>query len=349
MKRKTKPRSKSKRKRRKPAPPAPSAIVLRAPVLPEHRYALNRDQVELIKRTIAKGASDDELQLFLQVAKKHRLDPFTRQLHLIPRWNKELENTDGSKGGFVRTIQIGIDGYRQMASRYSDFGSVSKAIYGVDQKCPNKPSLTVPSSAEIRVYKKGLAEPSVGEAKWSEFAPVDIDDKVAFMWRKMPYHMLAKCAEALALRKAYPDLADIYTKEEMQQGEQRERMEIPDPEYVARREEKQETSAQQFEDRAAVQYAEVIREQSKTIDIQPKKSPAAAEPTDCLFYTQLDSDRYWVTGPDALKTTVRGLLLPMWDADAQELYGTANQVGKLMAQLETRGVKIRRRERQPGE
>lgn len=188
--------------RRRPGPQ--KAIVLRVPTLPEHRYDLDGDQVELIKRTIAKGATDDELKLFLWVAKRHRLDPFTRQLHIVKRF-------DSATNQNVATIQVGIDGYRQMASRYQDFGSVSEAEYGPMSEINR---IQVPEWARVKVLKKGMTEPSVGVAYWREYAP-DLADKKAFMWRKMPRHMLAKCAEAIALRKAYPDLADIYTDDEM--------------------------------------------------------------------------------------------------------------------------------------
>ena len=237
---------------------------------------------------------------------------------------------------------MGIDGYRQMASRYPNFGSVSKAFYGPDMKCPGKPALTVPSEAEIHVFKTTLKEPSVGVARWSEFAPREMDDPNAFMWRKMPYHMLAKCAEALALRKAYPDLADIYTKEEMMQSTGRE----DEPAAVSITE-RVPLALQQFEDRASEQNAQMLRDtagQHRAIDVK-----AQPPQTDCLFYAEAGRDRYLITGPDAIKTSVRELLLPLWNADAGELYGTAAQVGKLIAQLETRGVKIRRREREAGE
>jgi hypothetical protein len=77
----------------------------------------------------------------------------------------------------------------------------------------------VPTMARVRVWKKGFDHPSIGIAFWDEYAP-NLENPQAFMWKKMPKHMLAKCAEALALRKAYPDLADIYTDEEMDQHQQ---------------------------------------------------------------------------------------------------------------------------------
>jgi phage recombination protein Bet len=141
------------------------------------------------------------------VAKKHKLDPFTRQLHCVKRWSTEA----GTK---VMAIQIGIDGYRAMAARsHKDFGSIGEPEYeyGTDPK--------IPILARIRLWKKGVEQPTVAVAFWAEIAPKDINAKEAWAWKKMPRHMLAKCAEAFALRKAYPDLADIYTDEEMAQAD----------------------------------------------------------------------------------------------------------------------------------
>ncbi len=72
-----------------------------------------------------------------------------------------------------------------------------------------------PESATVRVYRKGIERPFVGIARWKEFYPGDGGS--GFMWRKMPYHMLSKCAEALAMRKAFPqELGGLYAQEEMQ-------------------------------------------------------------------------------------------------------------------------------------
>jgi len=174
--------------------------VVAAPIA-RREHGLRPEQVALLKRTVAKDTTNDEFALFMLVARKHKLDPFTRQLHCVKRKGK-------------MAIQIGIDGYRAMAARsHKDFGSISEADYeyGVDKKTP--------ILARIKLWKKGVEQPTVATAFWQEFSPADINSPEAFMWRKMPRHMLAKCAEALALRKAYPDLADIYTDEEMMQAD----------------------------------------------------------------------------------------------------------------------------------
>jgi len=311
------------------------------PDLPVHRYDLNREQVDLLKRTIAKGASDDELALFLAVAKRHRLDPFTRQLHLIPRWDKNLPNPDGGKGGFVRTIQVGIDGYRQMASRYPDFGSVSEAEYGPMGKDPTN-KVMVPEWARVKVKKRGMTEPSVGVAYWSEYAP-PLDILEAFMWRKMPRHMLAKCAEALALRKAHPDLADVYTTEEMSRtnleatpsGRQ-----TADPEednaYLQRYKEREREAMDKLTptQRAILEEKILKSVQLGTNGAEPRKAELQA---DSLRYTYFpESETYHIDGPHDLKHENRDLLGPLWNG--KNIVATPADLGRLISQFENRKV-----------
>lgn len=182
-----------------------------AKVAPERRATgeFTPEQVGLLKRTLAKDCNDDEFAFYLWVAKKHHLDPFTRQLHVVKRYSAAIRQD-------VMTIQIGIDGYRYMAARsHPDYGGTDEPEYEFEA---DGKTLKL---ARIRVWKKGFEHATVGVAFWTEYCPSDLTAASAFMWRKMPRLMLSKCAEALALRKAYPDLADIYTDEEMSQARDR--------------------------------------------------------------------------------------------------------------------------------
>jgi phage recombination protein Bet len=172
-------------------------------VIPVHGTSLelSRDQVDLLKRTIAKDANDDEFALFLHLCKRSGLDPFARQIYAIKR-----------KGQLV--IQTSIDGYRLIADRTGLYAGSAAPLYDVDDA-------EHPNRALVTVYKlvAGAARAFEAEARWSEYAQV-FSGKLGDMWEKMPYLMLGKCAEALALRKAFPqELSGLYTHDEMGQAE----------------------------------------------------------------------------------------------------------------------------------
>ena len=184
---------------------------------------LSRNQIDLIKNTVAKGASDDELRLFIQVCKGAQLNPFMRQVHLVPRWDSKL-------GQEVRAIQVGIDGFRAVAESSGQYAGNDDPIYDGDKtiefstKAKAKNALVVPEKATVTVYKllDGQRYGFTATARWDEYYP---GEKIGFQWHIRPYLMLGKCAEALALRKAFPKLlSGMYAAEEMDRskGEEKE-------------------------------------------------------------------------------------------------------------------------------
>jgi phage recombination protein Bet len=161
------------------------------------------EKVDLLKRTFCREASDDELELFLYACKRTGLDPFMRQIHAVSRWDDKAKRK-------VMTVQTAIDGYRLIADRTGAYAGNDDAEFVADDKGP--------TAARVTVYKmvQGQRCPFTATARWDEYYP---GDKGGFMWRKMPHVMLAKVAEALALRKAFPaELSGVYTREEMEQA-----------------------------------------------------------------------------------------------------------------------------------
>ena len=159
----------------------------------------NNDELQLITNTVAKGATPDELKLFLYTAQRAGLDPLTRQIHFVKRGNQ-------------MTIQTGIDGYRAIASRTGELAGIDDPSY--DDETKNHPN-----KATVTVYRmvSGQRVAFSASARWAEYAP---QGSQGFMWQKMPFLMLGKVAEALALRKAFPlDLSGLYTQEEMAQAD----------------------------------------------------------------------------------------------------------------------------------
>jgi phage recombination protein Bet len=152
------------------------------------------DQVELIRRTICKDATDDELAVFLHVCKRTGLDPILKQIYLVKRKGKMC-------------VQVGIDGYRLVAERTGLYCGNDDPVFDSEEK---------PRRATVTIYKLVGSQrcPFTATARWDQYYPGDGD--VGFMWRRMPHLMIGKCAEALALRKAFPaELGGTYTSEEL--------------------------------------------------------------------------------------------------------------------------------------
>jgi phage recombination protein Bet len=160
-------------------------------------------QLAALKQLGLANAPKADLAVFLHYAQRTGLDPFARQLYMIER-------------GGRYTIQASIDGLRIVAQRSGEYaGQVGPFWCGddgewIDVWLDTKP----PVAAKVGVMRKGFNEPLWAVAKFDSY------NANTPIWRKMPDTMIAKCAEALALRKAFPnDLSGIYTTEEMEQAE----------------------------------------------------------------------------------------------------------------------------------
>lgn len=168
----------------------------------------SQEQIQLIKDTVAVGCTDDEFKLFIYVCQKSGLDPLAKQIHAYKRWNSALNRE-------TMTVQTGIDGYRVIADRTGNLAGIDNP----DLQFTQSGSLL---SATVTVYRivNGERVSFTATAYYDEYVQTKKDGNPNSMWAKMPKSQLSKCAEALALRKAFPnDLSGIYTHEEMQQAD----------------------------------------------------------------------------------------------------------------------------------
>jgi len=178
------------------------------------RQTFTPEQIHLLKTQIAAGCTDDELRLFVHVAQKRGLDPFARQIYAIKRKVKLPSGQYDEK----MVIQTGIDGFRLVAFRTGcDAIDDASFTYDAALKGPTNP-LGI-EKATSTVWRKGAPRPTSASAYWDEYRQMT-GGVLAHMWKNMPRLMLGKCAEALALRKAFPEeLSGIYTSDEMEQAE----------------------------------------------------------------------------------------------------------------------------------
>ncbi len=155
--------------------------------------ALIRDQFGLADATTL------EIEYFFAVAQRMGLDPIRKQIYAIMRNDRQL-------GRKKLTIQVGIDGYRSTAHGTKEFAGADDAVFEGDN------GKNGPAKATVTVYRfvQGVRCAFPASARWNEYA------QTTGQWPSKPYVMLAKCAEALALRKAFPnELGGTYTPDEM--------------------------------------------------------------------------------------------------------------------------------------
>lgn len=169
----------------------------------------------LVRELYADGTSDLEFEHFIEVCATRGLNPLAKQIYCVMRMDRD-------KGRKVPTIQTSIDGYRLIAQRTGQYrGQVGPEWCGPDGIWREVwLDADPPAAARVGVVREGFTEPLYGVARWASYVQTTSSGSPSKFWKQMPDVMLAKVAESLALRKAFPEeLSGLYTSEEMGQAD----------------------------------------------------------------------------------------------------------------------------------
>lgn len=161
------------------------------------------DQQRMIRNTYATGASKEEFEVLIEIAKTRQLNPLLGQIHFVKRPKKV-----GDRYVDVWATQVAVDGFRVIAERTGKYDGQDEPIFEYDN---NGRALR----CKIAIYRKDFSRPIWGIAKYSEYVQTTRDGVPTKMWKEKPEVMLAKCAECQGLRKAFPqELSNVYSSEE---------------------------------------------------------------------------------------------------------------------------------------
>lgn len=163
------------------------------------------DEQRQVITAIAKGATKNQLAVFFGICERYRLDPFdaSGQVWFVKRqvWNADTRQNDETY-----SVQIGVAGLRLIAARTGEYQGEIGPEWSKDGAAWS-PFWTwddPPMVARVGVRRRGFPEPLWAYATWQESAQLKRDGTPMSLWKTRPSFMLGKCAEAQALKRAFP-------------------------------------------------------------------------------------------------------------------------------------------------
>ena len=171
-----------------------------------------------LKNSLYTGARDESIKMVLDYCKAAKLDPMQKPVHIVPM---SVKNAQTGRYEYKDVVMPGVGLYRIQAARSNQYAGVSEPEFGEDVTC-NLGGVEITYPKWCRVTVKKIVNNTIVEftAKeyWLENYATKKDELAPnTMWKKRPYGQLAKCAEAQALRKAFPEIVGQHpTAEEME-------------------------------------------------------------------------------------------------------------------------------------
>lgn len=173
--------------------------------------------VKVLKSSLYPGASDESVKLVLGYCRASGLDPMQKPVHIVPMW-------DSKESRMRDVIMPGIGLYRTQAARSGEYAGITEPDFGPDvTENIGGVETTYPAWCRVTVKRK-LPDGSVAEftavERWKENYAVKGGKEKSIapnaMWLKRPYGQIAKCAQAQALRMAFPEVGSSPTADEME-------------------------------------------------------------------------------------------------------------------------------------
>lgn len=173
--------------------------------------------INVLRNSLYPGAQDDSIKMVVGYCRASNLDPMQKPVHIVPIWD--------SKASTMRDVVMpGIGLYRSQASRSGEYAGVTEPEFGEDvTENIGGTTITYPKWCRVtvkRLLPNGLIVEFTAKELWKEnYAQKGGKDKSIApnaMWFRRPYAQLAKCSEAQALRKAFPEFGSQPTADEME-------------------------------------------------------------------------------------------------------------------------------------
>lgn len=245
--------------------PSNGAITTRAERVP----ALAMDEAELIsvlESSLYPGAKPESIKLVISYCRAAGLDPIQKPVHIVPM---SVKKGDGYEWRDV--VMPGIGLYRTKAARTGQHAGTSEPEFGPDVTTKlGGVEITFPSWCRVVVRRRlpsGEHAEFAAVERWLEnYATAKRDSEAPnAMWRKRPYAQLAKCAEAQALRKAFPEIGSEATADEM--------------------------AGKVIDDAGIIEGTATERHEPSAVSIMPKKKASKSAPSEAATATADPVDR----------------------------------------------------------
>jgi phage recombination protein Bet len=183
---------------------------------------ISPEDLSTLRKTEASAGSLAEFAAAIKECKQRDLHPFSGHVYFRAQWDSNAPKLQGNgTGREVLHLGVTIDGLRYIAERTGKYAGQRGPFWcGPDGEWEEIwLEDRHPAGCKVAVLREDFTEPLWAVVRWSDYVSTNRDGEPSFMWAKMGPHMLGKCAESLALRKAFPEkTGGLYTSEEMDQG-----------------------------------------------------------------------------------------------------------------------------------